>query len=52
MAEDHLRRLLDYLLEEAKHFRPHCVVNGKMAIPASVIDVESSPGNRSTRYPN
>jgi hypothetical protein len=52
MAEDYLRRLLDFLLEEAKHLGPRYLVDGKMAIPASVLDVESSPGNPSTRYPN
>lgn len=50
MAEDHLRRLLDYLLEEAKHFRPQYVVNGKMAIPNSAPDFETGERNRSTRY--
>jgi hypothetical protein len=51
MAEANLRRLLDFLLEEAKHLGPRYVVDGKMAIPG-VLEVESSPGNRSTRYPN
>jgi hypothetical protein len=52
MPEANLRRLLDFLLEEAKHLGPRYVIDGKMAIPPSVVDVESSPGDRSTRYPN
>jgi hypothetical protein len=52
MAEANLRRLLDFLLEEAKQLGPRYVVDGKMAIPTCTLDVESSPGNRATRYPN
>ena len=44
-----LRKLLDWLLEEAKHLGPRYVVDGKMAIPSSVVEIET-PGNRSTRY--
>jgi hypothetical protein len=51
MAEDYLRRLLDWLLDEAKHLGPRYVVDGKMAIPNNVFEVDG-PGDRSTRYPN
>ena len=50
MAEDNLRRLLDYLLEEAKQRGPRHVVGGKMTIPNS-LEMDS-PGIRiQRRYP-
>jgi hypothetical protein len=51
MAEADLRRLLDYLLAEARELGPRHVVNGKMTIPSSwfVGDADSKK-TRSTRY--
>jgi hypothetical protein len=52
MAEADLRRLLDYLLEEARQLGPRHVVDGKMTIPSIwlVGDTDSSEKKRSTRY--
>jgi hypothetical protein len=52
MAEADLRRLLDYLLEEARQLGPRYVVDGKMAVASSwvVSDNDGSEKKRSKRY--
>jgi hypothetical protein len=52
MAEADLRRLLDYLLEEARQLGPRHVVDGKMTIPSIglVGDTDSSEKKRTMRY--
>jgi hypothetical protein len=50
MAEADLRRLLDYLLEEARQLGPRYVVDGKMAVASSYVTDNDGSENRTRRY--